>query len=340
MLEKILMDICQVMSESLNREQLEQLKNVLFIHFHDKTIVEEKCEIIPAEVDEDIKFMKLFRASKIVSGRSDNTLSQYIREIRYCRSTIGKKFKDITTMDLRWYFGMLQEERKNKMTTIQNKKRYLNSFYSFLLNEGLVSSNPVSRIETFKIEQTIKKAFSIEDMESIRKTCTHIRDRTLIEFLYSTGLRVSELVSLNVGDIDMSNKEFTVIGKGNKERIVYFSSSTRFHLEDYFKWRMKNENISEDELKLKPLFVGIRKPFERLSKEGIEARLRNIGLSAKVEDVHPHRFRRTFATNMAARGMKIEEIAKLMGHSKLETTLIYCNVSQENIRNSYIKFAA
>lgn len=340
MLEKILMEVYQIMSESLDKEQLDSLKNVLFIKFHDKKIIEETYEIIPSEIDEDTRLIKLFRASKKISGRSDNTLSQYIPELMRCRQAIGKSFKDITTMDLRWYFGVLQEQRGNKMTTILNKKRCLNSFYSFLLNEGLVSSNPVSRIETFKIEQTIKRAFSIEEMQAIRESCSHIRDRALIEFLYSTGLRVSELVSLNIGDIDMANKEFSVIGKGSKERIAYFSSTARFYLNEYLKWRMQHEKISESELKSKPLFAGIRKPYKRFSKEGIEALLRNMGKNALVDNVHPHRFRRTFATNMAARGMKIEEIAKLMGHAKLETTLIYCNVSQDNIKSSYTKFTA
>ena len=337
MLEKIIMDVCQQMSDVLDKEQIQQLKNVMFINFHDKKIIEEKCEIIPAESDEDVRLIKLFRASKLVAGRADSTMEQYIAELRYCRNTIGKSFREITTLDLRWYFGMMQEQRGNKMATIQNKIHYLNSFYSFLLNEGLIRSNPVSRIETPKLEQTIKKAFSAEDMEAIRKCCTHVRDRALIEFLYATGLRVSELVSLNVGDIDMSRREFTVIGKGQKERTVYFSRAARFHLKDYIKWRMKEESLTAEELKEKPLFVRTRKPHARILKAGIEALCRKIGAECGVENTHPHRFRRTFATYIAARGMKIEELAKLMGHAKLETTLIYCNIEQEGIRSSYSK---
>ncbi len=340
MLEKILLEVCEMMNDSLNCDQMAKLKNVLFISFRDKTIVEEKCEIIPAETDEDMRLMTLFRASKLVAGRADGTLEQYIGELRYCRNSIGKSFKDITTIDLRWYLGMLQEQRGNKMSTIQNKIHYLNSFYSFLLNEGVISSNPVSRIETPKVEQTIRKAFSAEDMEGIRKCCSNVRDRALIEFLYSTGLRVSELVSLNVNDIDIVKKEFIVIGKGNKERTVYFSDVAAFHLRDYLRWRIQETGLTMEQIQEMPLFISTKKPFNRMQKPGIESLCRKIGNKAGIVNVHPHRFRRTFATNMMNHGMKIEELMKLMGHSKMDTTLIYCNVGQQNIKNSYVKCCA
>lgn len=340
MLEKILLEICQEMSEVLDRDQLGKLKNVLFISFCGKRIEEEKYEVIPSETDNDMRLLQLFRASKMVSGRSPETLKQYIEELRYCRNSIGKSFRDITTMDLRWYFGMLQEQRKNQMSTIQNKIRYLNSFYSFLTSEGLIANNPVSRIETPKINQTIKKPFSTEDMEAIRKSCENVRDRALIEFLYATGLRVSEVASLNVGDIDLINKEFSVIGKGNKERTVYFSATACFYLKDYLRWRQEIEGVNIENIGSEPLFVGIKGKHERILKPGIEALCRRIGKKAGVENVHPHRFRRTFATNMMNRGMRLEELMKLMGHTKMDTTLIYCSVGQDNIRNSYSKCCA
>lgn len=340
MLDNILMEICQEMSTILTTEQSEKLKSVLFVCFHGKTVVEEKNEIIASDEVEDMKLIKLFRASKIVAGRSEKTLEQYVRELRFCRHIIGKNFKDITSMDLRWYFGISKEKRGNKMSTIQNKLHYLNSFYSFLLNEGLISSNPVSKIEPPKIEKTIKKPFSAEDMELIRKWCKHPRDRALIEFLSATGLRVSEVSSLNIGDIDLEKKEFNVVGKGNKERSVYFSPISCFYLRDYFKWRMQVEGLSLEELKSRPLFVCTKKPFKRILKPGIEFLCRKIGKDCGITNVHPHRFRRTFATNMANKGMKLEELMRLMGHNKMDTTLIYCNVNQDNIKYSYNKFIA
>lgn len=340
MLENILRQICNEMSGILTMEQSEKLKNVLFINFHGKVIAEDKCEIIPSETNSDAEKIKLFWASKKVSGRADSTLKQYINEIRSCQGTIGKSFNDITTMDLRWYLGIAKEKRGNKMSTIQSKIRYLNSFFSFLLDEGLIKENPVARIEKPKTEKVIKKAFSPDDMEAIRKCCTHIRDRAMIEFMYSTGLRVSELVSLNVGDIDMYKKEFTVKGKGNKERTVYFSPAARFYLRDYFVWRMKSEGVTMEQLKNEPLFVKKRSPRNRILKAGVELLCRNIGGKCGIQNVHPHRFRRTFATNMAARGMKLQELAKLMGHSEIGTTMIYCDISQDSIKNSYGEYCA
>lgn len=340
MLENILRQICNEMSSILTMEQTEKLKNVLFINFHGKTILEEKNEIVLAENDSDAEKIKLFWASKKVSGRADSTLKQYLNEIRSCRNAIGKDFSDITTMDLRWYLGVAKEKRGNKMTTIQSKIRYLNSFYSFLFNEGLVKENPVARIERPKTEKTIKKAFSADDMESIRKCCSHVRDRAMIEFLFSTGLRVSELISLNVGDIDLYKKEFIVTGKGGKERTVYFSSSARFYLKDYLAWRMSSGRITMEELKGTPLFVRKKGLLKGISKAGVEALCRGISRKCGIQNVHPHRFRRTFATNMAARGMKLQELAKLMGHSEIGTTMIYCDISQDSVKNSYGEYCA
>lgn len=339
MLEKILLEVCQKMSETLSREQLEILKNTLFISFHGKKIEEEKCEIVVSENDTDLKKMQIFYASKKIAGRKDSTLKQYINELKICRDTINKKFEDITTMDLRWYLGIMQQERGNKISTIQNKIRYLNSFYSFLVKEEIVEKNPVARIETPKMDHVIRKPFSAEEMEAIRKSCTHPRDRALVEFLYATGLRVSELCSLDVCDIDMNKKEFVVKGKGNKERTVYFSDSAHYHLVEYFKWRMQVEGVELNELYNTPLFVSIKSPYNRPTRSSVESRFRTISKKSGVSNVHPHRFRRTFATNMMNRDMRLEDLAKLMGHSKIETTLIYCNIEQENVKNSYRKCA-
>lgn len=341
MLERLLKEVCQQMSAVLDDGQVETLKNVLFINFHGKKIVEEKAEIMLSSEDKDEQMIQMFVASKKVSGRKNNTLKQYVNELRTCRATIGKSFSEITTMDLRWYLGMAKEKRKNKMSTVRNKIRYLNSFFTFLVNEDVILKNPVLRIETPKVEQTILKPFSSDNMEALFKTCTHVRDRAMIEFMYATGLRVSELVSLNVGDIDLYQKEFVVLGKGNKERVVYFSDRARFHLKEYLKWRSETEwkNVGKMERENSPLFVTKRSPHSRVERAGIEAFCRKLGDKAGVKDTHPHRFRRTFATDMISRGMQLQELMKLMGHTKMDTTLIYCDVVQESIRNSYYKCA-
>lgn len=339
MLEKILNRICLQMSDALSQDQLDKLRNILFINFRDKRIEEEKYEIVPAETDMDTEMIKAFVASKKISGRADSTIRQYIAEIQTFRDFVKKSFPDVTTMDLRRYLGVAKEYRKNKMTTIKNKIRYLNSFYSFLHNEGIIDRNPISRLEIPKMEQVYEKPFSASELAAIRKQCKNIRDLALIEFLYATGLRVSEVCSLKVGDIDFSRKEFTVIGKGKKQRTVYISEHAAYHLNDYLKWRCEKESIGMHELKEQPLFVGMIRPHNAMSRRSIETLCKKLGDASGVCGTHPHRFRRTFATDMLKRGMKIEELAKLMGHSKIETTMIYCNIIQENVRNSYYKCA-
>lgn len=337
MLEKILMDVCAQMSAAINKDQMDTLRNVLFVNFKGKKIVQEKNEIIVSTQDTDEEKIKLFAASKSIGGRKKSTIRQYVNEIRACHALINKQFEDITTMDLRWYFGIMQQQRKNKISTIKTKMRYLNSFFTFLVKEEMLIKNPLSKIEPPKTDCVVRKAFSAEEMEAIRKACPLVRDRALIEFLYATGLRVSEAVSLKVGDIDMYRKEFTVVGKGNKERVVYISESAYYHLREYFQWREGLEGISRSELAERPLFIMLKSPHKGISKKGIEYLCQKIGERARLVNVHPHRFRRTFATNMLRHGMKLEELARLMGHSKLDTTMLYCNIDQDNVKNSYRK---
>ena len=219
MLEEMLMNVVQAMSNCLDEEQLDKLQNVLYIQFHDKKIVEEKNELQATGTDSDTAKIRLFVASKKVSGRQNNTLAQYVREISNCRNALNKNIEDITTMDLRWYFGMLREHNNISMVTLQGRMRYLNSFWTFLQKENMVSENPIARIESLRIESTIKQAFSAKEIEALRLSCTRSRDRALIEFLYATGVRVSELCSLKVGDIDLYKQEFKVMGKGRKRGI-------------------------------------------------------------------------------------------------------------------------
>lgn len=340
MLEEILMDVVEAMSTSLDEEQLNKLQNVLYIKFRGKKIVEERYELQVVGNDSDTHKIRMFKASKKVSGRQDNTLAQYIREITNCRYAINKKIEDITTMDLRWYFGMLQEHNGISMVTLQGRKRYLNSFWTFLQRENMVKDNPVARIENLRIESTIKKAFTGKELEALMTACKHPRDRALLEFLYATGVRVSELCSLNVSDIDLFKQEFKVMGKGRKERDLYISDPACFHLFKYLDWRMKKEDLTIEELANKPLFVSTKKPHSRLTVAGVQYLVKKIGKKAEVGNVHPHRFRRTFATDLLNRGMRIEEVMVLMGHTKIETTLIYCNIKQDSVRESYRKYAA
>ena len=338
-LDQILQNVLVKVSTKLDSEQILFLRNVLYVEFKDKEIKDVSYELTVADGDADAFKMQHFIASKKISGRSLKTIEQYVREAWECRNQIGKPFNEITSGDLRWYFARCQS-RGICMNTLRNKRRYLNVFFKFLRNEGWIQVNPVSKIEVFKVENVIKKPFSALDMESLRNACETIRDRALIEFLYSTGVRVSELCSLKIKDLDWSKKEFYVVGKGRKERLVCYSDSAGYYINEYLVWRMEKENITFEELKEKPLFKSLKKSDEAISPECVRSTLKKIAQRANVVNVHPHRFRRTYASDLINRGMRLEEVKVLMGHTKMDTTLLYTDLKQDNIISSYRKVAA
>ena len=333
MIEKILEKIVNEMSPYLDQGQMEHLSNVLYVNFHGLEVQEQHTELIPSGIDGDTAKIKMFVASKKAVNRQDNTLRQYTREIYNMLNFVGKRAEDITGMNPRYYYGVMREQRGIKMSTMQTRLHYLSSFWDFLITEELVHSNPVKKVGLLKLEKTIKKPFSAVELEALRVNCTELRDRTLVEFLYSTGVRVSELVSLNVGDIEMGEQELIVYGKGSKERKTYLTDSAKFYLRRYLRTR------DQTELADKPLFVTLDKPHDRLTVAGVQHTLRQLGKRAKVENTHPHRFRRTIATDLLNRGMPIEQVKEFLGHEKLDATMIYCSVREENVRSSHKKYA-
>ena len=220
------------------------------------------------------------------------------------------------------------------MSTMKTRLHYLSSCCDFLTTEELVHGNPVKKVGLLKLEKTIKKPYSAADMEALRTSCSTLRDRALVEFLYSTGVRVSELVALNVGDIEMGRQELIVYGKGSKERKTYLTDSAKFYLRRYLQTRSAEEGIND-----RPLFVTLDKPHDRLTVAGVQYMLRQLGQRAGVENVHPHRFRRTIATDLLGRGMPIEQVKEFLGHEKLDTTMIYCTVKEDSVRASHKKYA-
>ena len=333
MIEKILEKIVNEMSSYLDQRQLEHLSNVLYVNFHGLEVQEQHTELIPSGMDGNAAKVKMFVASKKAINRQDNTLKQYTREILNMLNFTGKRLEDITGMDLRYYYGVMREQRGIKMSTMQTRLHYLSSFWDFLITEELVHSNPVKKVGLLKLEKTIKKPFSAAELEALRVNCQELRDRALVEFLYSTGVRVSELVALNVGDIEMGKQELIVYGKGSKERKTYLTDSAKFYLRRYLRTR------DQTELADKPLFVTLDRPHDRLTVAGVQHTLRQLGKRAKVENTHPHRFRRTIATDLLNRGMPIEQVKEFLGHEKLDTTMIYCSIRQEGVQASHKKYA-
>lgn len=339
MIEKILENVINAMVPHLEPGQLEKLNNVLYINFHNIEVQEQCTELTATGTDGDAAKIKMFVASKKAVNRQDNTLRQYTREICNMLEFLGKRIEDITGMDLRYYYGVMREQRHIKMSTMQTRLHYLSSFWDFLITEELVHSNPVKKVGLLKLEKTIKKPYSSEEMEALRSNCGELRDRALVEFLYSTGVRISELVALNVGDIEMGRQELIVYGKGNKERKTYMTDSAKFYLRRYLQVRCKDAGLTMDELMEQPLFVTLDRPHSRLTVAGIQYMLRQLGKLAGVKSVHPHRFRRTIATDLLNRGMPIEQVKEFLGHEKLDTTMIYCTVHQESVQASHRKFA-
>ena len=321
MVEKILEKIVNEMAPHLDRGQLEHLSNVLYINFHGKEIQEQCTELIPSGLEGDEAKVKMFVASKKAVNRQDATLKQYTREIKNMMDFLGKRLEDITGMDLRYYYGVMRERRGIKMSTMQTRLHYLSSFWDFLITEELVHSNPVKKVGVLKLE-------------ALRTSCSTLRDRALVEFLYSTGVRVSEMVALNVGDIEMGRQELVVYGKGSKERKTYLTDGAKFYLRRYLQTRSQEEGLAG-----KPLFETLDKPHDRLTVAGVQHMLRQLGKRAKVDNVHPHRFRRTIATDLLNRGMPIEQVKEFLGHEKLDTTMIYCTVKEESVHSSHRKYA-
>ena len=334
MVEKILEKIVNEMAPHLEQGQLEHLSNVLYINFHGLEIQEQCTELIPSGLEGDEAKVRMFVASKKAVNRQDNTLRQYTREIRNMLDFLGKRIEDITGMDLRYYYGVMRERRGIKMSTMQTRLHYLSSFWDFLITEELVRSNPVKKVGVLKLEKVIKKPYSAEELEALRTSCSTLRDRALVEFLYSTGVRVSEMVSLNVGDIEMGKQELIVHGKGSKERKTYLSDGAKFYLRRFLQARSQEEDLAK-----KPLFETLDKPHDRLTVAGVQHMLRQLGKRAKVDNVHPHRFRRTIATDLLNRGMPIEQVKTFLGHEKLDTTMIYCTVKEESVHLSHRKYA-
>lgn len=339
MLQKIIERVMDAMAPYLDQEQVEKLGNVLYINFHGVEIRQESYELKPTGLSGNAAKLDLFVRSKLAVNRQNGTMKQYTREIWKALSFIGKDVNDIKAMDLRYYYGYLRETRHLKMSTIQTRLHYLSSFWDFLITEELVRSNPVRKIGAVKVEKVIRKPFSVGDMEAMRNQCKRIRDRALMEFLYSTGVRISEAVALNVGDIDMEHMELIVYGKGSKERKTYLTESAKFYLSKYFKERCLNEKLTYEQLKDRPLFVSSDKHRRRLTDNGVQYMLRGLGARAGVKTVHPHRFRRTIATDLLSRGMPIEQAKEFLGHEKIDTTLIYCTIKEEQIRASHRKYA-
>ena len=319
-------EVLQNMIHQLKDEQYEKLKEVL-----DMVLVNYKIEEIKDELngEDNQHYVESFLSSKRLEGCSEKTLHYYESTIQILLDKVQKHVKHVTTDDLRKYLTDYQNDHKSSRATIDNIRRILSSFFSWLEDEDYIVKSPVRRIHKVKSATTIKETYSDESLELMRDNCNSLRDLALIDILASTGMRVGELVLLIVDDINFNERECVVFGKGDKERIVYFDARTKIHLQNYINSR-NDEN--------KALFVSIKKPYNRLSIGAIETIIRNLGKQLDIPKAHPHKFRRTLATKAIDKGMPIEQLQKLLGHQKIDTTLQYAMVKQSNVKIAHKRY--
>ncbi|GHS88986.1 phage integrase [Campylobacterota bacterium] len=328
MKDKLITEIQTSMASALNPSQQEELRRVLTYHLHNVDLAERKAPD-PQEIVENERLLEVFIAAKRVEGCSEKSLKYYNATIRQMFNNIKKPVREMATDDLRAHLADYQKARNSSKVTIDNMRRIFSSFFGWLEDEDYILKSPVRRIHKIKADKTIKDTFSDEGLELLRDACEEVRDLAMIDLLASTGMRVGELIGLNREDINFHERECVVFGKGSTERVVYFDARTKIHLLNYLEGRSDNNPA---------LFVSLTLPHERLMIGGVETRMREIGKRADLHKVHPHKFRRTLATRAIDKGMPIEQVQRLLGHVKIDTTMTYAMVNQTNVKNSHRKF--
>ena len=319
------------MGHYLNEIQLVQLNECLNSILNEFDVFKKDNILLADESKENRELLVSFLSAKQIEGCSEKTIDYYRNMISRMLESVNLKIESITTDDLRKYLADYKNQSNASKSTIDNIRRVLSSFFSWLEDEGYISKNPVRRIHRIKTKRVVKEVLSDENFEVLRDKCDNIRDLAMIELLASTGIRVGELVNLNIDDVLFSERECVVLGKGDSERIVYFDAKTKIHLQKYLESRKDNNPA---------LFVSLRKPHNRLGIPGVEKRMRKLGHEAKIKKIHPHKFRRTMATNAIDKGMPIEQVQKILGHSQIDTTMQYAIVNQINVKTSHQKFIA
>lgn len=322
-MKEVVFEILSDMAEELSVMQLKRLQEVLL-----KRLQEQDEQIEPARNDE---YLEMFINAKKIEGCSARTLKYYHSSVHHMFTRIETPVRKITTEQLREYLTGYQKINNCGKSTVDNIRRNISSFFSWLEEEDHILKSPMRRIHKIKTKTKVKETISDEDIERLRDHCEEIRDLAIIDLLYSTGIRVGELVNLDINDINFEERECIVYGKGEKERRVYFDAKAKLHLQDYIASRTDSNPA---------LFVTLDSPYDRLKISGVEIRLRSLGRKLNLTKIHPHKFRRTMATRAIDKGMPIEQVQKLLGHSQIDTTMQYAIVNQNNVKNSHQKYIA
>ena len=332
MKQELLTEVMQNMASHLNNLQMKQLQSVLESVLYKYEVRRESESLQKSKEEEQAENRELltrFLSSKHIEGCSEKSLKYYRTTIEAMQAMLQKSVKLVTTEELRQYLTDYQERRQSGRVTMDNIRRILSSYFAWLEDEDYIIKSPVRRIHKVKTASCIKETYTDEDLERMRDHCDELRDLAIIDMLASTGMRIGEMVLLNRGDINYNERECVVFGKGDKERVVYFDARTKLHLLDYLDSRTDDNPA---------LFVSLRAPYERMKIGGIETRLREIGKRLNMVKVHPHKFRRTLATMAIDKGMPIEQLQRLLGHQRIDTTLQYAMIKQSNVKIAHKKF--
>ena len=320
-MEEKLVKILNEMADYLNISQMKKLQEKLLKHLAEN---EAKTEEIP-----NVEYLKMFIDAKQIEGCSERTLQYYRVTIEHMLGSIETPIRKITTDEIRGYLVDYQKVNNCSKVTVDNVRRNMSSFFSWLEEEDYILKSPMRRIHKIKTKQPVKETITDEMIEKLRDNCTCVRDLAMIDLLYSTGIRVGELVGLNISDIDFEERECIVFGKGDKERRVYFDAKAKLHLQEYIESRTDDNPA---------LFVTLDAPHARLKISGVEIRVRELGRKLNIDKIHPHKFRRTIATRAIDKGMPIEQVQKILGHSQIDTTMQYAIVNQNNVKTSHRKY--
>ena len=322
-MEEKLVNILNEMAEYLSVPQMKKLQEVLLDNLSDTSAQKENIE--------NSEYLKLFLDAKRIEGCSERTLQYYKVTVEQMLKRISTPIRKVTTDEIRTYLVEYQQRGGCSKVTIDNIRRNISSFFSWLEEEDYILKSPMRRIHKIKTKTVVKEVISDENMEKMRDACDEMRDLAIIDMLYSTGIRVGELVRLNIEDVNMEQRECVVFGKGDKERRVYFDAKAKIHLMEYLASRTDNNPA---------LFVSLDGRHKRLEISGVEIRLRQLGRKLSLDRIHPHKFRRTMATRAIDKGMPIEQVQKILGHSQIDTTMQYAIVNQNNVKNSHQRYIA
>lgn len=317
-----MVNVLNEMAEYLAVPQMKKLQEVLLKHLGDGEKAQRRSPT-------NAEYLSMFLNAKRLEGCSERTISYYQVTVKHFFAVVETPVRRISTDEIRQYLVDYQKRNNCSKITVDNVRRNISSFFSWLEEEDYILKSPMRRIHKIKTKVEVKETISDENIEKMRDACSEIRDKAIIDLLYSTGMRVGELVNLNIYDLNLEQRECIVYGKGDKERRVYFDARTKIHLREYIDSRQDGEQA---------LFVSLTAPHTRLKVSGVEIRLRTLGRKLNLPRVHPHKFRRTMATRAIDKGMPIEQVQKILGHSQIDTTMRYAIVNQSNVKTAHQKF--